>query len=182
MKTSARHTDHVFLFVMAIFVSLVLGGCGAQSEQASPDQTQQQPSAVSVQTVARQHVAVYEEYPARANGAREVEVRARVDGLLLERLRTEGETVTKRRALWQIDPRPFEVSLLRAEAELANSQANMRQAEREWERVAGLFEQNAVSERERDQARSSLELAQASVAVADAQSRAGRNRSRLYGG
>jgi len=154
---------------MAIFVSLVLGGCGAQSEQASPDRAQQQPPAVSVQTVKRQHVAVYKEYPARANGAREVEVHARVDGILLERLYTEGEIVAKRRALWQIDPRPFEVSLLREEAQLANAEANMRQAEREWERVAGLFEQNAVSERERDQAPSLLELAQASVAMADAQ-------------
>ena len=55
-----------------------------------------------------------------------------------------------------------------AEAERANARATLNQAEREWNRISGLFEQNAVSERDRDQSRSSLELAQAGLALANA--------------
>lgn len=148
---------------------LITTGCGAKSEQPSEAQAEQPPPAVSVQTVRQREVSVRDEYAGRAKGAREVQVRARVDGILLERLYVEGEFVDQGELLWRIDPKPFKVALRRAEAELANAQANLRQAEREWERVAGLFEENAVSERERDQALSALELARANVAMAHAQ-------------
>jgi membrane fusion protein (multidrug efflux system) len=110
----------------------------------------------------------YREYPARVRGAREVEVWARVQGILEARLYEEGSIVEAGDALFRIERAPFEVALRNAEAGLATAEATLRQTEREWRRVSGLFAQNAVSERERDNAQSAHELAEAQVKVARA--------------
>lgn len=97
-----------------------------------------------------------------------MEVRARVDGILEERLYREGQVVNEGDALFRIDPEPYEIALRRAEAERANAQAAYNQASREWRRIASLYERDAVSQRERDRALSEFELAEAQRAVADA--------------
>jgi membrane fusion protein, multidrug efflux system len=71
-------------------------------------------------------------------------------------------------ALFRIEREPYEIALRQAEAELANARAADSQAGREWRRTSGLFEQNAVSERERDRALSEHELAQARLKLAEA--------------
>ncbi|MDX9875372.1 MAG: efflux RND transporter periplasmic adaptor subunit, partial [Spongiibacteraceae bacterium] len=70
--------------------------------------------------------------------------------------------------LFVIEPERYQVRVQRAEGELKRAQAQHRQAARDWERISKLFETKMVSERERDLARSALELAEADVAVAQA--------------
>lgn len=108
------------------------------------------------------------EYAALLRGIREVEVRARVSGILLERLYEEGEPVTEGQVLFRIDPAPFRAEAERARAELGVQQANLRQAQRERERVLPLFEQGLASQRDRDNAIAAYETAQAAVAAAEA--------------
>lgn len=126
------------------------------------------PSPVTVITAEAGSVDVEQQYAGRVRGSREVEVRNRVEGVLEERLYREGQIVEQGDAMFRIDSEPFEVAVRAAEAELATVQADLAQARREWERTSRLYERNAVSERERDQARSALELARAQVAVAEA--------------
>ncbi len=125
------------------------------------------PPPVVVVGVEPRSVEVIEEYAARARGSREVQVRARVEGILEERLYTEGQLVNEGDALFRIDREPYEIALKRAEAERANAQAELNQANREWRRISTLFNQNAVSERERDSALSARELAEARHALAE---------------
>lgn len=129
---------------------------------------QQPPPPVSFVTVAPTDVAVEEEYAGRIRGSREVEVRSRVGGILLERLYSEGQRVAADEDLFLIDPDAYEIAVSQAEAELANARARFKQAEREWKRISGLYERSAVSERERDRTRSELELAEAGMALARA--------------
>src|SRR5690625_5474985 len=70
--------------------------------------------------------------------------------------------------LFLIDPDSYEIAVSQAEAELDNANARLSQAEREWRRVSGLYERGAVSERERDDAKSNLQLAEAGIALARA--------------
>ncbi|WP_346301725.1 efflux RND transporter periplasmic adaptor subunit [Halomonas sp. BM-2019] len=126
------------------------------------------PPPVVVVPVEPRSVEVIEEYAARVRGSREVEVRARVDGILEERLYTEGQVVSEGDALFRIDREPYEIALKRAEAERANARAELNQANREWQRISTLFNQNAVSERERDSALSARELAEARLALNEA--------------
>ncbi|MDF2095053.1 efflux RND transporter periplasmic adaptor subunit [Fodinicurvata sp. CAU 1616] len=111
---------------------------------------------------------VYSDYAGRVRASRQVEVRARVDGILEERLYDEGSVVSQGEPLFRIDPKPFEVAVLAAQAERETAQADLRQAESDWQRIARLFDRNAISERERDMSRARLEVAKAALAAADA--------------
>ncbi len=152
------------------FVSLaLLAACGEGPEgQAEGEGGGRPPTPVSFVVVERQEAVIRRDYAARLHGAREAEVRARVGGILEARLYDEGSFVSAGTALFRLDRAPYRIALQRAEAELANARAALNQAEREWRRVSGLFEQAAVSERERDQVLSTRELAEARVALAQA--------------
>ena len=146
---------------------LLVAGCGkdttsGQQPAAAP------PPQVAVVEVVPQTVTLERIYPGRAQAADDVEVRARVQGILLKRHYTEGSRVKAGTLLFEIDPAPFEAKVAQAEAELARAQAQLRQAEREWVRTSALFQDNAVSARQRDEALSAYELAQANVATAEA--------------
>lgn len=129
------------------------------------------PPEVLLTTIETKDIPVSYEYAGRVAGSREVEVRARVSGILMERTYTEGELVKQGDLLFLIDPAPYEAALAQAEAMLQQQQATLAQAEREWKRISALFERNAVSARERDSALSTLELAKATVAGARAEVR-----------
>ena len=126
------------------------------------------PAPVTVSPVQPETVEIRADYTARVRGLRQAQVRARVGGILEERLYKEGEEVAAEAPLFRIDPAPYRIALERARAERANAQAALDQAEREWRRVSGLFEQAALSERERDLALSNKELATARLATAEA--------------
>ena len=129
------------------------------------------PPEVLLTTIETKDIPVSYEYAGRVAGSREIEVRARVSGILMERTYTEGELVKQGDLLFLIDPAPYEAALAQAEAMLQQQQATLAQAEREWKRISSLFERNAVSARERDSALSTLELAKATVAGARAEVR-----------
>jgi membrane fusion protein (multidrug efflux system) len=108
------------------------------------------------------------EYPAQLKGVREVEVRARVSGILLERRYDEGAYVEAGEVLFRIDPDPFRAEAARARAALAVEEANLKQARRERDRILPLYEQNLASLRDRDNALAAFESAEAAVAAATA--------------
>lgn len=104
----------------------------------------------------------------QAEGQREVEVRSRVGGILLQRTYNEGEPVRAGQPLFRIDPTPFENTLARTEAQLAEVEARLEQAEREAARAARLAEQNAIGRKEADDAASQLALVRAQRQTAQA--------------
>jgi membrane fusion protein (multidrug efflux system) len=132
---------------------------------------QMPPPQVSVVEVAAKEVAVTYEYAARISAYREVQVRARVGGILIKRNYNEGSAVKAGQALFEIDPAPFEAELARAKAQLQQAQAQLSQAIRDAERATQLFAKGAGSEKARDDALSAKELGAAAVAAAEAQVR-----------
>lgn len=155
-------------WIPALLAGALLAGCGNKGAAGGQQGWQMPPPPVSVVEVVSEPVAVSVDYAGRVRGAREVEVRARVGGILEERLYEEGQFVKQGDPLFRIDQEPYRIALQKAEAELANAQVDLNQAEREWKRVRGLFEQNAVSERERDRTLAAYELAQAQVKIKEA--------------
>ncbi|MEX2576965.1 MAG: efflux RND transporter periplasmic adaptor subunit, partial [Halofilum sp. (in: g-proteobacteria)] len=147
---------------------LVLSACSQDDDGSQADAAgQAPPPTVQTATVSLEDVDVREEYAGRIHGAREVQVRARVEGIVSRRTYNEGAYVEAGEQLFQIDPEPFGVALARSQAERQRAQASVRQAQRDWDRVSSLYEDDAISTRERDQAQSALELARAELAVAD---------------
>ncbi|HWM41620.1 MAG TPA: biotin/lipoyl-binding protein, partial [Burkholderiales bacterium] len=70
-------------------------------------------SEVTVTTATQESLPISWEYVGQTAGSREVEVRARVTGILLSRNFTEGSRVKKGQSLFTIDPKPFEAALAR---------------------------------------------------------------------
>lgn len=126
------------------------------------------PLPVKTLTIEKTNVPLSYSYPARVQSASQVEIHARVSGLLLEKHYQDGEQVKPGDLLYTIDPKPYQATVNRAKAQVLMEQAKLRQAEREKKRVEGLFREKAVSEQERDQALSAYELAQASLVGAQA--------------
>ncbi|MBE0487994.1 MAG: efflux RND transporter periplasmic adaptor subunit [Halomonas sp.] len=158
------------LLALAGLMAVGLSACGQDNDEAGGPGGggDRPPPPVVVVAVEPRSVEVIVEYAARVRGSREVEVRARVEGILEERLYTEGQVVSEGDALFRIDREPYEIELKRAEAERANARAELNQANREWQRISTLFNQNAVSERERDSSLSARELAEARLALTEA--------------
>src|SRR5688500_12370797 len=87
--------------LIAIAVSaLLLSACGGGQQQ----QPQMPPPEVTVQTVEKSPVPLELTYTARTVGSREVEVRARVGGIVLKRRFQEGGAVKQGQPLFLIDP------------------------------------------------------------------------------
>jgi membrane fusion protein, multidrug efflux system len=126
------------------------------------------PAAVSTMTVQPKAVLAPFEYTGQTAGSREVEVRARVRGILLSRNFTEGEKVKKGQSLYTIDPAPFRAALARAEADLAGAQARLEQAKRNAARLRPLYAEKAVSQKDFDDAASAETIAEADVKAAQA--------------
>ena len=105
---------------------------------------------------------------AQTEGAREVEVRARVGGILMKRVYEEGAAVKAGQPLFLIDRAPLEVAVAQAKAQLAESKARVEQTQREATRLKGLLAQQAISQREYDTATSDNAATLAAVQAAQA--------------
>ena len=126
------------------------------------------PAAVNVVTVEQQTLPVTWEYTGQTAGSREVEVRARVTGILLTRNFKEGEPVTKGQSLFTIDPKPFEAALERAVADVAAAAARVEQARRNAARLKPLYAEKAVSQKDYDDAVSAEAIGEADLKAAQA--------------
>lgn len=126
---------------------------------------------VGVITAKFESVALQTELPARAEPVRTAQVRARVNGVVLKRLFTEGSEVREGQSLFQIDPAPYQAQVAAAQADLGRAQATLSQAASLAERYKPLVEANAISKLEYTNAVATQKQAEAAVAAARAQVR-----------
>ncbi|TIC84673.1 efflux RND transporter periplasmic adaptor subunit [Crenobacter intestini] len=136
------------------------GGAGQQAMQAMP---------VSVVAIQPHDVPMTFEYAGQAAGFREVQVRSRVEGILLHRNFVEGRRVKQGETLFEIEPATYVAAVDQAKATLAVREADFNQAKRTYDRVLPLFKENAVSQQDRDNALGAYEAAKAAVEAARAQ-------------
>ena len=109
------------------------------------------------------------EYAGQTAGSRETEVRARVAGILQRRLFTEGAAVKAGQALFQIDPANFQTQAASLDAAVALAKARVDQARRDQARLVPLIAEKAISQKEFDDAKSALDIAEATLKQTQAQ-------------
>ena len=126
------------------------------------------PPEVNVVTVTPRTLPLSFEYAGQTAGSREVEVRARVAGLILKRNFTEGAPVKQGQSLYTVDPAPFEAAAARAEADVLAAEARYEQAKRNAARLKPLYAEKAVSQKEHDDAVSGEAIGAADVKAARA--------------
>ncbi len=153
---------------LLIAASSLLAACGQSASQGAPSGAMPAPE-VSVITVQAKSQPVDLEYTGQTAGSRETEVRARVTGIISKRLFTEGATVAEGTPLFQIDPANFQTQVASTEAAVAVAEAKANQARRDQARLAPLVAERAISQKEFDDSKSSLESAEATLKQAQAQ-------------
>lgn len=123
---------------------------------------------VAVKTVETDNVNIYGEYVGRVNAHQFVEVRARVEGYLEKMLFDEGTFVEKGQTLFIIDPLLYKAKVESARARLNKAKAQALKAERDLNRIKPLYEANAASQLDLDNAVAAYETANADVVIGEA--------------
>ena len=108
------------------------------------------------------------ELPGRTSPLAISEVRPQVNGIVLQRLFTEGSTVKKGQSLYRIDPAPYKAAVDQAKAQLANVEANLATVKLKAQRYADLVKIKAVAQQDYDDAQAAAGQAEASVQQARA--------------
>jgi len=150
---------------VALLASALLPACGPSGPPApaAPPAVQ-----TKIVTVNPQRIPIRLDLVGQVEGSKEVEVRARVSGILLKRLYNEGDVVGAGTPLFRIDPAPYEIALAQARAQLAQERARGEQATRESTRLKALAAEKAISQKEYDDATSTAKLSEATQQAAEA--------------
>lgn len=152
-------------------IIFLLAACG-QSQQGGFQGMP--PAAVTFELTVPREIAVEYEYIGQTAGSREVEIRARVNGIIEKRYFNEGSLVAMGQPLFKLDAAPYAAAAAQAQAALASSAASLKQAERDFTRMQPLAEAKALSPQEWEKVESGLEIARAQHQVAEARYAAAR--------
>jgi membrane fusion protein (multidrug efflux system) len=109
------------------------------------------------------------EFIGQAESSRPVEIRSQVTGIIKERFFQEGRDVKKGDRLYQIDPVPFRAAVASAKAMVAQAKARLVQARQNLERVKPLLREQAVSQKDIDDAVAEELAAKAALEAAKGQ-------------
>ncbi|TJZ65625.1 efflux RND transporter periplasmic adaptor subunit [Chitiniphilus eburneus] len=149
--------------LLACLIPVLFTACGKSQEAKHVP-----PPPVSVVTIQPANVPMIYEAVGQTAGYREIEVRARVEGILLKRTYTEGKPVKEGQLLFQIDPAPYRAALDQARGVQAQAKAQLEKARLDKERIVPLYQENAVSKKDYDDAFAAFDTATANLDSASA--------------
>lgn len=146
--SAQNRTVRIAAVLLASVVGVSLPGC---KQEAASTPAHPIPE-VEVLTVVAQEVPDEPELIGQAESSRPVEIRSQVTGIIKERYFTEGRDVKQDARLYQIDPVPFRAAVASAKAKVAQSEARVVQARQNLARVKPLLAEQAVSQKDVDDA------------------------------
>lgn len=162
-----RHPPITVSVLAALAATGLLTGCGARdSSPVAPPSPE-----VVVATATKGDLPLDLAYTGRAVGSREVEVRALVSGIVLQRRYEEGSAVRRGDVLFLIDPDRYRAAVEQVRAELGVERARLAEARRQRDRLQSLLDRKLVSQSQLDEAVSAFEVAEANTAAAQARLR-----------
>ncbi|MCX7206745.1 MAG: efflux RND transporter periplasmic adaptor subunit [Proteobacteria bacterium] len=162
MNQGARTLPKIFR-LSALATLVLLSACGKETGPTAPP-----PAPVSFIELKAVDVALNKEMVGETAGYRDIEVRSRVNGILLRRTYVEGAQVSAGQVLFEIDPEPYKASLDQAKGQLSLEASKLDKARADRDRIIPLFKENAVSRKDYDDAISAYASALASSQTAQA--------------
>ena len=145
------------LRAFALALCLTLDGCG------KPPPPPAAPVDVKAMTVIQRDAQITRDFVGEVRGSQEVDLRARVSGVVLRKHFQDGALVHEGEPLFSIDPREYKAQLANAEAQLAAAQASLSRANQDVERYRPLVAENAISRQVYDNAVATASQAAAQV-------------------
>lgn len=143
-------------------------GCSKKTDTKAPTK----PVPVTTLAVTPEDVPEWHEVMGQTEGADQVEIRSQVSGILKRQLYKEGEFVRRGQPLFIIDQAPFQADLEAARAAANQAKAQLEQADRELARTRRLYAQQAVPQKDLDDAQSTAKVARAALKAAEAKAAA----------
>ena len=153
-----------YILALLPVTMLLAAGCGkpnAVSAMQSPE--------VEVASVVQKDVPILSEWVATLDGYVNAQIQAQVSGYVIEQTYKEGSFVRKGQLLFQIDPRPFQALLDQANAQLAQTQAQLGKTEMDVDRDTPLAKERAIAQSQLDNDVQANKAAKAAVKAAEAQ-------------
>ncbi len=147
---------------LVLAATLALGafvsGCGGQKQGAQAGAVQ-----VKAMKVMQQDTPLTFEYAGQVKGKDEVKVQPKVSGTVVEKYVKGGEYVRAGQPLYKIDSRQYESQVLSAQAQVAQSQATLNNAQMDLARDQELLDSAAISEQAVTTQQSNVNSYQAAV-------------------
>src|ERR1700756_1602466 len=152
MRTNARRHPFVICLLLGLTFLLLASfwGCASANTKSAQANTGPQVVQVAVATAERRDFPVYLSGLGSVQAWNTVSLKSRVDGQIVQIAFREGQFVKQGELLIVIDPRPYQVALEQAEAALARDQAQLKNAQLDYERYQGLFKEGVISQQQYD--------------------------------
>jgi membrane fusion protein (multidrug efflux system) len=126
------------------------------------------PAPVAVAAAVTQDVPLYLDEIGRITAREVVSIQPQVSGAITAIHFADGADVRQGQALFTIDPAPYEAAAARAEADVGAAEARLEQARRNAARLKPLYAENAVSQKEHDDALSAEAIGAADLKAVQA--------------
>ncbi len=123
---------------------------------------------VEVEPATTDNIEIYGEYVGLIRASRNVEIHARVEGFLEKMTFSEGKEVKAGEPLFYINNKPYKARVEKAKAQLKRDEAKELKAESDLKRIEPLYNQNAASRLDLDNAVAALNMSKADVAMSKA--------------
>ena len=115
----------------ALLLTGLIAACGRDAAAPAPPRAAAAPIPVRMLTVQPRKVPIKFDVVGQVEGSKQVEVRARVSGILQKQFYNEGDAVKEGAPLFEIDRAPYEIALAQARAQLAQATAQVDQKRRD---------------------------------------------------
>jgi len=146
-------------------VVAVLAGCSSKSDKSARASAPPPPVPVGVATVNQGDFNVYLTGLGTVQAFNTVELKTRIDGQIMQVNFREGQDVKKDELLIVIDPRPYQVALQQAEANLTKDQAQLNNAKAQYERNKVLYEEGVIAKQDLDTLQASFGTYEGTIAA-----------------
>ncbi|BCA55262.1 RND efflux system, membrane fusion protein [Nitrospira sp. KM1] len=147
-RTLMRVSPFRMLIGSWLMIAALASGCKGEAGSAASRPTPE----VQVVDIAPQTVPDEPELIGQAEASSIVEIRPQVTGIMKQRYFSEGRDVKKGDRLYEIDPVPFKAAEISAKARVSQAEARLVQAKQDLARVKPLLAEEAVSQKDVDDA------------------------------
>lgn len=159
------NAKHFIVYALSV---VVIASCGKDNKNNSKENIKTLP----VYTVEKKDTIVSSKFVADIQAKKNIEIHARIAGLMDKIFVNEGQAVRKGQILFKLSDVELQIELLKAQATLKNAQADMRMAAVELKQMQTLFDKNVIADNELEMAKAKYEAAEAKVAYAQAEKNA----------
>lgn len=136
--------------VAALFVMGLLAGCSRSDQKNAKAGVPLPPVPVGVASVQQRDFPVYLTGLGSVTAFNTVALKTRIDGQITQVNFVEGQDVKQGELLIQIDPRPYEVALATAQANLQRDEAQLKNAHAQYDRMKALYAGGVIAKQDLD--------------------------------